>query len=112
MTLLLPKDDDNNPIQALRLKDGAAHKMIATNTSVTNTIPFNIETKVISIFCTENIYIEFGNNSIIANNNSHFFPAGVYYDFAINNLKQAKDTHIAILKAGANDAIVYISEKE
>lgn len=112
MTTILPKDDDNNPIPALRLRDGASHKVIATDASDNNTTAFNYDTKVVSVYATEDIYLEFGASNISAINTSHFFPAGIYYDFAINNCKQAKDTHIAVLKAGANNATVYISEKE
>lgn len=112
MTTILPKDDDNNPIPALRLRDGASHKITATSTSTTNSTDFNEDTKVVSVYATEDIYLEFGLSSITATNTSHFFPAGVYYDFAINNCKHAKDTHIAVLKTGANNATVYISEKE
>jgi hypothetical protein len=112
MSTLLPKDDDNNPIPALRLRDGAAHKIIANDIVANNSTAFNQDTKVISVYATEDIYLEFGDISIVTTNASHFFPAGIYYDFAINNCKQAKDTHIALLKAGANNATVYISEKE
>ncbi|MCV6599044.1 MAG: hypothetical protein OIF36_00980 [Alphaproteobacteria bacterium] len=112
MPTILPKDDDNNPIPALRLKDGKAHKIIASSTANRNSVPFSFGTKVISLFTTEDIYIEFGDENIVSDTNSHFFPAGVYYDFAINNCKQAKDTHISVLKAGTNNANVYISEKE
>ena len=112
MSTILPKDDDNNPIPALRLRDGASHKIIATDTIARNTTSFDYSTKVVSVYATEDIYLEFGDASITATNTSHFFPAGVYYDFAINNCKHAKDTHIGVLKAGANGANVYISEKE
>jgi len=112
MTTIMPKDDDNNPIPALRLKDGASHKILATNTSTKNAVPFSLETKVISVFTTQNIYLEFGDDTVSASVTSHFFPAGVYYDFAINTNKHAKDLYMAVLKEGASDATVYISEKE
>ncbi len=112
ISTILPKDDDNNPIPALRLRDGASHKITATNTVARNSTAFDYETRVVSVYATEDIYLEFGNASTLTDNSSHFFPAGVYYDFAINNCKQAKDTHIAVLKAGANNSTVYISEKE
>lgn len=112
MTTIMPKDDDNNPIPALRLKDGGSHKMLASDTSSINTTPFSTETKVVSLYTTEDIFIEFGNSNAEATISSHFFPAGVYYDFAINNAKQLKDAHISVIKATANNASVYISEKE
>jgi len=113
MTTIMPKDDDNNPIPALRLRDGAAHKIMASSTSKKNTLPFSNDTRVISVYANTAIFIEFGDSSIEATSNSHYFPAGVYYDFAINNGKQARDTHIAVLEAeSSGDKSVYISEKE
>jgi len=112
MPTILPKDDDNNPIPALRLKDGAAHKIIATTEVARNITAFNYNTKVVSVYATDDIYLDFGTSDVTTSYSSHFFPAGVYYDFAINNAKQAKDTHIAVMQAGSNSSIVYISEKE
>lgn len=112
MSTILPKDDDNNPIPALRLKDGASHRITASAVTNKNNNAFNSKTKVVSLYASEDIYLEFGDYNITATNTSHFFPAGVYYDFAINNGKHAKDNYIAVLKAGANNATVYISEKE
>jgi hypothetical protein len=112
MTTILPKDDDNNPIPALRLKDGKAHKITATFVASKNSIPFDASTKVVSVFATEDIFIEFGDPSIVATTNSHFFPSGVYYDFAINTNKNAIDRYISIVQAGESSGYVYISEKE
>lgn len=114
MPTLLPKDDDNNPIPAMRLKDGGAHAISATATSARNSTAFADTTKVISIYATGPVYIRLGGASVTASTTDHYFPENTYYDFAIsggNIGKGPHSTHVAILAAGTNCA-VYISEKE
>lgn len=113
MTTLLPKDADNNPIPALRLRSGGAHVIAATNTSARNSVAFDEDTRVISIFTTGPVYLKFGGASVTATNTDHYFPNGIYYDFAISggNSKGPLHTHVAVLRADG-DCSVYISEKE
>jgi len=37
---------------------------------------------------------------------------GVYYDFALGGGKVGQFTHLAVLRAGDADCMVYVSEKE
>lgn len=114
MTTLLPMDADNNPIPALRLRGtGGAHTVSATATSARNSTAFSSETKVVSLYATGGVYVRFGGFTVAATTSDHYFPQGLYYDFAISGggSKGPHNTHIAVLRA-STDCTVYISEKE
>jgi hypothetical protein len=107
----LPRDSDNNPIPAMRLNPIGAHKINATTSSTRNTAGFSDKTRVISVFTTEPVFIKFGDSSVIATANDHYFPAGLYYDFAIGGDKILHTPYLAVLAQSTN-ATVYISEKQ
>lgn len=114
MTTLLPKDADNNIIPALRFRNGGAHTIATSAVSSTqNAIAFNSETKVVSVYATEPVFIAFGDNTVSATSSDHYFPAGVYYDVAISggSGKSSQDFYLAVL-AESVDGVLYISEKE
>ena len=113
MPTLLPKDADNNAIPALRLKNGGAHTLTVTASSVRNATAFDGDTKVVSVYATGAVYLKFGDETVTATTADHYFPAGVYYDIAIGGGtgKGAQHTHVAALRADANCS-VYLSEKE
>jgi hypothetical protein len=114
MPTLLPRDADNNPIPALRLRaSGGAHTISATATTARNSTAFSSETKVVSLYATGPVYVRFGGASITATAGDHYYPQGVYYDFAISGggSKGPQNTHVAVLAAGAA-CTVYVSEKE
>lgn len=106
----LPRDSNHDVIQALRLKEGGAHKLAATSLAlVRNVTPFNAKTRVVSVFSTQPIYIAFGDGTVTVDNTGHYFPANIYYDLSVSGADDFYD-HIAILAVDA-DASVYISEK-
>ncbi len=108
----MPKDLNDNPIPALRLKNGGSHKINVSTSSAINSNAFNEKTRVISIYSDVDTYIAFGDSSIIATSNDHFFPANTYYDIAIgggNNNPNYR--HIAVLQVNQSGNF-YISEKE
>lgn len=111
MTTLLPKDADNNPIPAIRLKEGGAHSITTSAASAKNAVAFDPKTLIVSLFATEDVYIKFGDSSVVATASDHFFPKGIYYDVAIGGDKVAQYTHLAALQASAAGT-VYLSEKE
>lgn len=111
MTTRLPLDTNNNPIPALRLKSGGAHTINSTASSARNTTAFGSDTRIVSLFTTQDVYLKFGDASVTAASTDHFFPAGIYYDFAIGGDGTGHFTHLAVLRKNA-DGIVYISEKE
>ena len=107
-----PLDSNNNPIPALRLKDGGAHNFAVSAISARNSNGFANSTKVVSVYSDVPVYLKMGDVSVTATTNDHYFPAGIYYDFAIDADASAHHTHIAVLRADSEDGTVYISEKE
>ena len=111
MSTKLPLDVNDNPIPALRLKDSGALVFATSAASARNTTAFNADTRVISIYATQDVYLAFGDNTVTAGGSDHFFPANTYYDFAIGGDSTGHYTHVAALRVIA-DGTVYISEKE
>ena len=107
----LPRDNDNMPIPALRLNPNGAHQINATSISTRNSTAFNADTRIVSIYATVPVRIQYGDNTVTATSNSHFFPANIYYDFAIGGGKTIHSTHIAVI-ADSSDGIIYLSEKQ
>lgn len=107
----MPLDNDNNPIPALRLRSGGAHTVTATAASARNTTPFGEATRVVSVYATGPVYLRFGDTSVSAASTDHYFPAGLYYDFAVGGGKVGQMTNLAVLRADT-DCTVYISEKQ
>jgi hypothetical protein len=109
MPTLMPTDDNNNPIPALRLT--TAHVISATATTARNATSFAADTQIISICPTVPVFVKCGSSTVTATTADHYFPAGFYYDIAIGGDGQKQTTHIAVLRAEATDGVVYISEK-
>lgn len=107
-----PVDSNNNAIPALRLKNGGAHSINATDTTARNASAFDEHTKIISVYSDIPVYLKMGDSSVEATTSDHFFPDGIYYDFAIEGNASVRYTHIAVLRAGGSNGTVYISEKE
>jgi len=110
MSTRLPTDANDSAIQALRLKPNCAHVISSSGSSARNSTPFDDETRVVSIYASEDVYINFGGASVTADTSDHFFPKGVYYDIAIGAEASARYTHIAVRQVSAGGS-VYISEK-
>ena len=110
---LLPKDLDNNPIPALKLRDDGAHTIAVSASSNRNSVGFDSNTKVVSLYATDDVYVRFGDSSVAASSSDHFFPAGVYYDIAISGGagKAAQDLYIAVLQVNGA-CTLYVSEKQ
>ena len=111
MPTLLPKDCDNHVIPAVRLKPGGAQSVNVSSSSVRNTTNFDADTRIISLYATQPMYIAFGDSTVTATTADHYFPAGIYYDFAIGGGQVHQYTRIAALRVSA-DGVLYISEKE
>jgi P pilus assembly chaperone PapD len=95
----------------MRLRDSGAHAITAGGTSARNSTAFNAQTQVISVYATTPVYLNFGDNTVTASNTDHYYPAGVYYDFAIGSTRTGHNTHLAVLSASGTGT-VYVSEKE
>ncbi|HEY8963782.1 MAG TPA: hypothetical protein VIN59_04885 [Alphaproteobacteria bacterium] len=107
----LPLDDDQNPIPALKLRASGAHHFNVTGTAARNSTGFNVDTRIVSVYATGPVYLKFGDNTVTATTSDHYFPSGLYYDFAIGGDKTTQSGYISALKADT-DCVIYISEKE
>lgn len=107
-----PIDSNNNPLPALRLKKNGAHTIAAGITSARNAVAFDTDTKIISIYASVPVYIAMGGADVVADSGDHYYPGGIYYDFAIEGQASAHYTHIAVIRADGINGTVYISEKE
>lgn len=110
MLTSLPRDNKGEPIPALRLKTSGAHAISATGTSARNSSAFDDNTAIVSVFSTVPVYLAFGGSDVTADSADHYFPAGIYYDFAIRGDNTGGYTHLAVLSADS-DGTVYVSEK-
>lgn len=111
MPTFLPTDDNNNPIPALRLKGNAAHSISATTSSARNSTGFGSDTQVVSLYATVPVFVRFGDSGVTATSSDHYFPAGIYYDFAIGGESTGKSGYVAVLRADSTNGTVYVSEK-
>jgi hypothetical protein len=111
MSTILPTDDNNNPIPALRLRDGGAQKIAVTSVSARNATAFDAGTSVISLYSTIGVYVRFGASTVAATPSDHFFPPNIYYDIAIGGEGVNHANYVAVLRADNSDGILYISEK-
>lgn len=112
MSTILPKDINDTSIPALRLKQDGAHNIAISTTSARNTVVFDPDTRVISLYATVPTYLAFGDSSVTATSANHYFPAGLYYDVSIGGDDVAHYSHVAVIRADAEDGVIYISEKE
>lgn len=111
MTTILPIDANDNPIPALRLRGDKGHVINAsTGSAIRNSTAFLDDTKIVSVYATGAVYLMFGDISINAVTGVHYFPEGVYYDFAIGGYGVDHTPYLSVLAAD-EDCTVYISEK-
>jgi len=118
----MPKDDNGNAIPALSLaRDGGAHNLsVPANGmgTVQNTTRFRRETRVASLYLTVPCYIKFGfDASVRATSSDHYFPEGVYYDFAIGgkggpaSMDEVQNYGYISVLAVSSSGNAYLSEK-
>ena len=107
----LPRDSDNTPIPALRLNPNGAHAIAASSISARNIVAFNPDTRVISLYTTTPVYIKFGDDTVEATSSDHYFPAGLYFDFAIGGDKTVHTPYVAVITQSGSGT-VYVSEKQ
>lgn len=110
MTTKLPLDVNDNPIPALRMKDGGAQVIASGAVSARNGTAFDGETRIVSLYATEPVYLAFGDSSVSATSSDHYFPGGLYYDVSLGGDGAPHATHVAVLQVAAAGS-VYISEK-
>lgn len=110
MPTILPTDDNNNPIPALRFRDAGAQKVTVSAASARNAVAFDSGTRVITLYATGPVYLRFGGSSVTASATDHYFPGNIYYDIAIGGEEAAQTGYVAALRA-ETDCALYISER-
>ena len=106
----MPKDRDEFPIPALRLKAGGSTHIDAGATAARNAQPFLSTTRVISLYATGPVFVSCGDASVAATVDDHYVPAGFYMDIAIGGGKVEHTPYISVLRADY-DCTVYVSER-
>ncbi|MCK5384125.1 MAG: hypothetical protein KAJ29_01020 [Alphaproteobacteria bacterium] len=111
MPTLLPRDANNVPLPAMRLKNDCAHVIDVSSTSAKNTSAFDQQTRIVSLYATGPVYLRFGSSSVTATTSDHYFPEGVYCDVSIGGDKTGQSSHVAVI-AASYDCQLFISEKQ
>lgn len=104
----LPRDADGAPIQVAGL--GAAHKITVTAASARNATAFS--EGILTLYATIGMFIKPGGASVAATNADHYLPPGIPTDISIGGSKNASLTHLAAIRDGGADGILYISERK
>src|SRR5690606_18132122 len=100
-----------HPIPAVRLKSTGAHTISAGAASARNSTAFAADTQVVSVYATGPVFLKFGGATVTAAATDHYYPDGVYYDFALGGEENSHYTHLAVIRV-TDDCTVYVSEKE
>jgi hypothetical protein len=107
-----PRDDANSPIPVLGLKKHGGQQ-ISIGGSATLSDPFSLKTRVISIYATEDCFVEIGDADIEANtSNSHIVPGTIMLDLSISSDLVSSTTSRYLSVIGALGGTLYISERE
>ena len=104
----LPRDTRGFGIPVLRPAIAGAQTVAVTNTTNRNSTAFKADTKIISIYSTQDVHIEIGTSAVEATTSDHFIPASTYMLFSVM-VGIVPFTHIAAIRATA-DGTLYISE--
>lgn len=110
MSTFLPRDDDQEPIPALRLRPGGAHALELGSDSV-RTTAFAPRTRVIAVYATAPAHVRTGGAGVVAAADDHYLPAGVYLHLSVGDDRKGAHTHLAARRAEA-DGTLHISELE
>jgi len=107
-TIVMPRDRNSAPIPVLSFVRGSGtHKISFNATSARNSTPF--VSPVLSIYATEDCYIEVGGAGVTSSTSRHFIPKLVYLDIELGDAS-GMATHLAVVQATASGTL-YISER-
>lgn len=107
---LLPLDDNDNPIPALRYLEGGAHKAEGA-AAATALIALDEDTELLSIKTTGEITVAFGDENVVADADDHGFLAGETDVIPVSDpfTGEQEYSHISIYFVDAGK--VYVSER-
>jgi len=108
-----PRDDGNDPIPVLGLRPNGGYQVPFN--AVSNTSPAIAGSiRVVSLYATQDCFIETGNSGVSANQiNSHFLPSGFIYDISLGAETDPvnNDKYVAVIQSLASGTL-YISERD
>jgi len=104
MSVLLPLDDNGNPMNVLGFDYRGTKRVDVTSTSTVNASPIASDIELVTIIATGPCRFEVGDASVTADNaGSPFLYPGVYVDVPIRH----GERHIAFI-AEAENCVAYI----
>jgi hypothetical protein len=108
-----PRDDANEPIPVLGLKPAGGSKINFNPSSSSLSTQFSASIRVITLYATDDCYVEIGNAAVQANTStSHFVPSGFLYDIALGSQFISAETFKYISVIGATvSGVLHISER-
>lgn len=112
MPTFLPRDDDYNPIPALRLKPDGAHSVSIGDTAARNAAAFAPGTRVIAVHSDVPCHLRTGDEAVTAGTGDHVLPAGTYLYLSLGDGRQSRHSHIAVLAADSLPGTLHVSEME
>ena len=104
MSLLLPVDDNGNPMQVLGFDNTGTQKLTVADSSVRTSAPLPDHVQVITLIATGPCRFAIGTSSVIADlASSPFLYPGIYVDVPLRR----GERHVAFI-AEAEDCIAYV----
>ena len=108
-----PRDDGNDPIPVLGLRQGGGHQVPFTATA--NTSPEIAQhVRVVTLHSNVDCFVETGSASVTANTTQgHFLPASIPFDISLGADNEAAKNHrfVSVVSTSA-EGILHISERE
>ena len=108
-----PRDDGNDPIPVLGLRQGGGHQVPFTDTA--NTSPqISASVRVITLHSNVDCFIETGDSTVTANTTQgHFLPASIPFDISLGADNEAtKNARFVSVVSTSAEGILHISERE
>lgn len=103
----MPKDREGRSIPVLGFKKLGSQSFGVTTASARSVNALVIESDdaaVVSLYATADMFVNFGDNTVVATTNDHFLPANQYMDIKVGH------THIAAITE-SDTGKLYISER-
>lgn len=109
-----PRDDSNYPIPLLSFRPHCGQHLTFTTGSATLSNVFSPSVRVISLFATEDCYIELGAVDVTADSStSHFIPTGIYLDISLGSDNDARLNYKYLSVIGDSaSGVLHVSERE
>lgn len=109
----MAKDDANEPIPLLGLQPQGGQNLNFNSSSSSMSAALKDSIRVVTLFSTDDYYVELGDATVQANKtNSHFIPGGFLFDVALGSEYDARETakYVAVIGDTAS-GVLHISER-